>query len=173
MIDFEVRGATSGGYFMNSKKNVIKLYNVMFPLWMFMLFPVAWGVWLIILPGNFIIDSLVLIIGMLAFKIPDKKQFYKKHILKAYGFGWLSDIIGELLALLIVILLKGECTGDELYITCPGLLLSALMIFVFNYFITFKRTDKKIRLGLSVLFAVATAPYTFLVPLDFMWSLVY
>lgn len=158
---------------MNFRKNSVKLYNLMFPLWMLMLFPFAWGVWLIILPGNFIIDSLVLAVGMLALKLPDKKQFYKKHILKAYGFGWLSDIIGEVLALLIVILLKGECTGDELYITLPGLLLSALMIFVFNYFITFKKSDKKIRRRLSVLFAVATAPYTFLVPLDFMWSLVY
>ena len=61
---------------MNFDKNGVKLYNLMFPLWMLMLFPFAWGVWLIILPGNFIIDSLVLAVGMLALKLPDKKQFY-------------------------------------------------------------------------------------------------
>ena len=43
------------------KKGRVKLYNVLFPVWMLMMFP---GMWLIILPGNFIIDSLVLLITM-------------------------------------------------------------------------------------------------------------
>ena len=62
-------------------KNSVKLYNVLFPFWMLLLFP---QMWLVILPGNFIIDSLVLIIGMSALKIADKKQWYKKHILKIF-----------------------------------------------------------------------------------------
>ena len=77
---------------MNNKKNDTKLYNVLFPFWMLLLFP---QVWLIVLPGNFIIDSLVLIMSMLVLKISEKKQFYKRHILKIYGFGMLSDIIGS------------------------------------------------------------------------------
>ena len=55
-------------------KKEIKLYNVLFPLWMLMLFPITW---LIILPGNFIIDSIVLIICMFALKFENKKQMYK------------------------------------------------------------------------------------------------
>ena len=54
--------------------------------------------------------------------------------------------------------------GDELYITLPGLLIAAALIFVFNYFITFRKADKKLRLWMPVIFAVFTAPYTFLTP---------
>ena len=39
--------------------------------WMILLFP---QIWLIVLPGNFIIDSIVLIISMILLKIADKKQ---------------------------------------------------------------------------------------------------
>ena len=59
---------------MSNKKNDIKLYNVLFPFWMLMLFP---QLWLIILPGNFMIDSLVLLISLKLFKICEKKQWYK------------------------------------------------------------------------------------------------
>ena len=45
---------------MQDKKNGIKLYNVLFPFWMLILFPQMW--W-IVLPGNFIIDSAVLLIS--------------------------------------------------------------------------------------------------------------
>ena len=62
---------------MNNKKNDTKLYNVLFPFWMLLLFP---QVWLIVLPGNFIIDSLVLIMSMLVLKISEKKQFYKDRL---------------------------------------------------------------------------------------------
>ena len=48
-------------------KKDVTLYNVLFPLWMLLMFPVMW---LIVLPGNFIIDSIVLIISMLIMKMP-------------------------------------------------------------------------------------------------------
>ena len=103
------------------KKGKTKLYNVLFPVWMLMMFP---GMWLIILPGNFIIDSLVLLITMKILNYADKKMFYKKHI---------------------------------------------LMIFIFNYFITFKKLDKKERLRLSLIFAIITAPYTYLIPTSWIY----
>ena len=77
---------------MNKSKQV-KLYNVFFPIWMLILMPVVW--WAVI-PVNFIIDSAVLIGGMYWLKITEKKQFYKKNILKVFGFGMLADIIGSL-----------------------------------------------------------------------------
>ena len=33
----------------------VRLYNVMFPIWFFFFFPI---VWLLILPVNFLVDSL-------------------------------------------------------------------------------------------------------------------
>lgn len=125
--------------------------------------------WLIVLPGNFIIDSLVLIISMFLLKISDKKQWYKRHILKIFGFGMLSDIIGSSYMLLLAMEFKVGRMCDEFYLTIPALIISVILIFVFNYFITFKNADKALRLKLSIIFAVATAPYTFLVPSSWLY----
>lgn len=147
-------------------KKDIKLYNVLFPLWMLMMFPVTW---LFVLPGNFIIDSLVLFLGMYFLKIFDKKDLYKKSIVKIFAIGIFSDIIGSVYMLLMVIL--ELCTmADEWYVTVPGVVISAVLIFVLNYFITFKNLDKKKRVILSLFFAVITAPYTFLVPSRWLYN---
>lgn len=143
-----------------------KLYNVLFPIWLLWLYPLLW---LIIIPGNFIIDSLVLLLSMYILKINNKKQFYKKSILKVFLFGMLSDIIGTLYLFLMMFVFEIGNMGDELYLTTPGVIVSALMIFIFNYFITFRKINKKERLKLSIIFAVATAPYTFLIPLNWIY----
>lgn len=150
---------------MNNKKNGVRLHNVLFPFWMLLLFP---QVWLIVLPGNFILDSLVLIISMLVLKISDKKQWYKRYILPIYGFGMLSDLMGSAYMLLMVVLEVGVM-GDELYLTVPALIISAVLIFVLNYFVTFKKIDKALRWKLSLIFAIVTAPYTFLVPSSWLY----
>ncbi len=147
-------------------KKDIKLYNVLFPLWMLLLFPVTW---LVVLPGNFIIDSLVLLISMYVFKICEKKEFYKKSILKVFLIGIFSDVIGSLYMLINVFLEVGNM-ADEWYITVPGIIISAVLIFVLNYHITFRNTDKRTRLLLSLIFAIVTAPYTFLVPSRWLYG---
>ena len=150
---------------MGTNRKGVKLYNILFPVWMLILFP---QVWLVVLPGNFIIDSIVLLISMSALKIADKKKWYKSHILKIFAFGMLSDFFGALFLLLAVVLEFSQ-TGDELYFTIPALLLSALCISIFNYFITFKKADKILRHKSSLIFAIATAPYTFLIPLAWIY----
>lgn len=147
-------------------KNNLKLYNVLFPFWILVMFPVAW---LIVIPGNFIIDSLVLVISMAILKITDKKQWYKRYILKIFAFGMLADIIGTSYMLLMVMVFEVGIMGDEPYLTIPGLVISTVMIFVFNYFVTFRGTDKTSRLKLSLIFAVVTAPYTFLIPSSWLY----
>lgn len=147
-------------------KNDTKLYNVLFPFWMLLLFP---QVWAIVLPGNFIIDSLVLIISMYVLKMSEKKRFYKRHILQIYGFGMLSDIIGAAYMFLLMWAFEVGRMGDELYLTIPALIISAALIFVFNYFVTFKKDDKVLRLKLSLIFTIVTAPYTFLVPSSWLY----
>ena len=114
------------------KTSGIKLYNVLFPVWMLLLFP---QVWLIVLPGNFIIDSLVFLISMRVLKITLKKQWYKKHILQIFAFGMLSDLIGAASLLGVMMAFEIGVRGDELYLTVPAMLLSAGMIFVLNYFV--------------------------------------
>lgn len=143
-----------------------KFYNVLFPVWMLILFPLAW---LIVIPGNFIIDSLVLIFSMMILKISEKKLYYKKFILKIFLFGMLADIIGTLFMFVLQFLFELGMMGDELYITIPGLIISSGLIFVFNYFVTFRSLDKKLRLKLSLIFAIATAPYTYLIPTSWIY----
>ena len=151
---------------MKVKKNSVKLYNVLFPFWMLLLFP---QIWLIILPGNFIIDSIVLLISMILLKITDKKQWYKQHIIKIYIFGMLSDFIGAGYLLLLMMVFKVGHMGDELCLTAPAVLISSSLIFILNYFITFKKSNKLLRLKLSLIFALVTAPYTFLIPTNWLY----
>ena len=81
----------------------------------------------------------------------------------------ISYIIGSLLILLLFYIFENVAVGDELYLTCPGILLSMLMIFIFNYFITFKNMNKKLRLQLSIIYSLVTAPYTFLIPIAWIY----
>lgn len=148
------------------RSNTVKLYNAYFPFWILLLFP---QVWLIVLPGNFIIDSLVLIVSLLILKVADKKQWYKQYILKIYAFGMLSDIAGGAFLLLIICGFRLGTMGDELYLTVPALMVSAVLIFVLNYFITFKAIDKPLRRKFSLIFAIVTAPYTFLIPSSWLY----
>ena len=151
---------------MENKNNDIKLYNVLFPFWMLLLFPQMWA---IVLPGNFIIDSLVLIISMFALKMTEKKRFYKRHIFPIWGFGMLSDIIGAAYMFLLMWAFEVGSMGDELYLTIPALIISAALIFVLNYFVTFRKSDKALRLKLALTFAIVTAPYTFLIPSSWLY----
>ncbi|MDO4175388.1 MAG: hypothetical protein Q4D42_11555, partial [Eubacteriales bacterium] len=70
------------------KRNV-RLYNILFPMWMFWLWPTP--VWLIILPANFVIDSLVLLAAMKWKRIADWKNAWRKSIVKVWLLGFLSD----------------------------------------------------------------------------------
>ena len=144
----------------------IKLYNVLFPFWMLLLFPQMWA---IVLPGNFIIDSIVLIISMFALKMTEKKQFYKRHIFQIWGFGMLSDIVGAAYMFLLMWTFEVGSMGDELYLTIPALIISAALIFVLNYFVTFRKSDKALRLKLALIFTIVTAPYTFLIPSSWLY----
>ena len=152
---------------MKNKNSSIKLYNILFPVWFLMLIP---QLGLVILPSNFIIDSLVLMISMYALKLTEKKAFYKQHILKIFLFGMLSDIIGAAYLFLMAFVFELGIMGDELYLTGPALLIAAGMIFVFNYFMTFKKEEKPLRLRLALTFAIVTAPYTFLIPSSWLYG---
>ena len=148
-------------------KQEIRLYNVLFPFWMLLLLP---QLWLIVIPGNFIVDSLVLIAGMFCFRIPSKKSFYKQHIWKIFGFGMLSDILGSAYMLVMMICLQIGGMGDEWYLTLPALAISAVCIFMLNYFVTFKKCHQPMRVKLALIFAILTAPYTVLVPSSWLYG---
>ena len=82
------------------KRNVT-LYNIIMPTWLLLgFFPFLWPV---VLTGNFAIDSLVLYLGMRWIGLEGKKRFYKSHILKVWGCGFLGDLPGAVLMLLPIL----------------------------------------------------------------------
>ncbi len=149
---------------MSSKET--RLYNIFFPIWMILLIPTAW---MVALPINFIVDSIVILISMRAMKIANKKTLYKKSILKVWIFGFIADIIGALCIFGAMYFFKLDIRGDELFLTIPALLISAIFIFIFNYAISFKSYEKGTRLRMAMHLAIFTAPYTFLIPLNWIY----
>ncbi len=149
-----------------SDNKEIRMYNILFPIWALMLIPTAW---LVVLPANFIVDSLVILITMGVIGVAAKRKTYKKSILKVWLFGFLSDIIGAAFLLVTMWILELPNEGDDLYLTVPAILIAAAFIFIFNYFISFKGHDKRTRFKMAFNLAIFTAPYTFLIPLEWIY----
>jgi len=163
-------------------KKTTKLYNLIFPIWFLLFFP---PVVFITLAGNFVIDSLVIIVCFSVFKLVDSesnlKTYYKKSILKVWGFGFLADIIGA--GILFVLGLLGDSLGLSYELTSAinydpfsepiaiiiilgAAVVSALFIFLFNYKYSFKNIikDQALRFKIALTLAIVTAPWTFLLP---------
>lgn len=179
------------------RKGEVRLYNMILPPFMLiMLSPLHL---LISLVGNFIIDSvIVLIISMIIFRKIDG-QLYKKTIPKVWSLGFASDYIGVIYLIFVSLvgyfagaydyhegdnIIRKYLTGANLAFNhsdtssfwavafvASGILVAAICIFLFNYFISFKKTDltKKQKLFSSIMLAVCTAPYTLLLPSDLFY----
>lgn len=148
-------------------KKDVRLYNVLFPVWMLVTMPY---IWYLVIPGNFIIDSLVLVIAMKVLKLEDRMAFYKKHILKVFLLGFLADLLAAVPMWVMVYLDMGGTYGDSPLLTVPGLLIAMGLLYVFNYFVSFKDCEPGLRKKLALTFAIATAPYTFLIPSKWIYG---
>ncbi|MBE6022991.1 MAG: hypothetical protein E7231_07125 [Cellulosilyticum sp.] len=171
------------------KTNSIKLYNLIFPIWLLWIFPLTW---IIILPGNLIIDWLVVTLSMKYLKITDIKEKVNKVILRVYLIGFLSDFIGTLGMFLSLILDFDSNTAfgkwwQEYMVSAVSynafeniysflwvticLLLAALSIYLLNYHISFKKLDITLiqRKKLSLSLAIFTAPYLFYLPTKYFY----
>lgn len=172
------------------KKEKIKLYNVIFPLWMLWLFPQTWFA---ILPANFLVDLLVVVLTMRYLGIPDVKSNAKKVILRTWLCGFAADFVGTLMMFAVNLAdipgntPFGEWWYDELVgplcsnpfesvwaflWTAVCVLAAAGIIYLLNWKFCLKRADmeeiQKKKLALSL--AVFTAPYLFYLPTKwFYW----
>lgn len=155
-------------------KKEVTLYNMIFPLWIFFLFPLAWPV---ILPANFLIDSLVFLIALFVLRIEGKKAHYKKYILRIWGYGFLADIIGA--ALLAFFLFFGYFEKHyyaynpladipSFLIVTLGVVLAGVCIFFFNYHkvLADMEEDARTRKIIALILALLTAPYTMYLPTE-------
>lgn len=76
---------------MDKNNKYIKLYDVIFPIWLLWVLPQAW---LVVFPANLLINFLVLVLAMKIIKIQNIWQKIKPIILKITAFGLLADLIG-------------------------------------------------------------------------------
>ena len=148
-------------------KKEVRLYNVLFPVWMLMTLPVIW--WIVI-PGNFLIDSLVLTMAMKVLKIENRWAFYRAHIIPVFLLGFTADLLASAPMWLGMYLELGGPLADSPVITVPGVLLAGVLIYGFDYAVSFRRLDNPLRRKLALIFAVATAPYTYLIPSGWLYG---
>jgi hypothetical protein len=158
----------------------------MFPLWFVLVFPMTW---LIIMPVNFIIDTIILIIGLKCFKINEVYETYKKVVLKVWIFGFLVDIIGSGVIFLLQFLQNEK--ENSLYAAVTNhvawnpfynfsssvtviiaICISILLLYLFNFKISFKKVglEKKKAKKLAVLVAIFTAPWMLMVPTHILYN---
>lgn len=168
----------------------VKLYNVIFPIWVIMFFP---PIILITMIGNFIIDSLVVIICFYAFKLANEQRklgsFYMHSIWKVWIFGFIADIIGAVFLFTIGLLddfqfmnLPNDLINGIFYdpfsdplavlVILISILISGAFIFLFNYKLIFREQieDQKLRLKVALTIAIVTMPWTFLVPTKWFYQ---
>lgn len=155
----------------------IKFYEIVFPVWLLFIFPLCWFV---VIPIYFALCSLVIVLGMFCLKVDNKKVFYKKHIIKSFIICFLSSLFGGLLLFVTQFFEKNEIVDEFLSVplstnpydnfwsllyTFFAVVLSGVLIYIFNMLITFrKEKSKKFKRVFSLVLAVLTAPYLFLVP---------
>ncbi|WP_250278351.1 hypothetical protein [[Clostridium] colinum] len=163
-------------------KNII-LYNLIFPFWLMLIFPP------ILIPtaiGNFIVDSIVVLLAMKFLKVEDIFKNYKISIYKVWIFGFISDIIGGIFMILgYSINVSPESkyrdfvykfTSNVFYnpfdnifsftyvVIC--MIISSIFIYVYNTKITLTETNlsNKQKKIVSLALAIITCPYLFLLP---------
>ena len=158
------------------KDNSVRLYNVMFPIWFLFFFPVLW---LVMLPVNFGVDSLVLMLSAKRQGVADRKALWKKHILPVWGIGFLSDLLGAGLLFGFYILIAETplvyTWMNPIYfpgatiMAIPGVILAGWLIYILNKKLTFRKStlDAAVIHKLCLHLALWTAPYTMLIPLYF------
>lgn len=158
------------------KKDVFA-HNIIFPASMLyfgaMLFP---ALLFILLPANFLADSVMLLLLFHLMKLPRKASLYKKMILKTWGFGFLADLIASTAMYIISSgerfpfevygsTLPWKNPGGFLFITA-GILLAGLLIYLFQQKVVLEdvaleeRQKHRLALGMAVL----TAPYLMYLP---------
>ena len=157
-----------------------RLYNVILPIWMLLLFP---QVWLIVIPGNLIVDMAVLLLALAALRHAGKGAVVRQLWWKLWLLGFAADAVGVawmFLGVLLYIPLGSLWESTVGHIahnafshpaaflwTLAGVALAGACIYLF---------DRRAMRGCSLLtprerhvialaLAVVTAPWLFFIPM--------
>lgn len=166
------------------RNNNIKLYNLIFPIWLLWLIPITW---IVVLPANFLIDLIVVVLIMKYLKVSDIKIKAKSVIFKVWIFGFIADFIGTAAMFLANIINFNYETelGKWWYINISSavsynpfesiyallwvtvcMIITSFFIYLFNYKFCLKKSnlDSKQKKKLALSLAIFTAPYLFYIP---------
>lgn len=158
-------------------KNGIRLYNVMFPVWMLVWFP-SW-LWMLLIPVNYLIDRLILRWSLSGSE--DRDRFCRRHCWKICLAGFLADFIGSLLLFALYMLFSSGEFGKALAFnafsdlaaflaTVLAILLSGALIFLLDrWILTRVGLDAAAAKRAALRLAVFTAPYLFLIPVGLIY----
>ena len=174
---------------MNKKS--VKLYNLIFPVWVVWLFPITW---IAIVPANILVDFLVTLLALKLIKIEKPMEVIKKSLAKTVALGFVADIIATAVLMILTFGINGTRNNiakwfydnisipilNDYYETPWGILVMVLavvfagyLVYIFNRKFSFRYTDlsesqiKKVSLTLAIL----TAPYLFLISTNVFYNL--
>ncbi len=160
-------------------KQQTRLYNVILPIWLLLLFP---QLLVFVSPGNLIVDCLVLLVTLAALKHAGKKAVLKQLWWKFWLLGFAADaagIVWMLLGWLLSIPFEDWWTDNLRFIlynpfvhplsflwTLTGVAIAGVCIYFFD-----KRAMKSCELLtgreqriIAAVMAVVTAPWLFFLP---------
>lgn len=162
------------------KKKNTTLYNIIFPIWLLWLFPMAW---IVVLPLNFLIDSFVVSMTMKYLKLENISAQVKSVIFRVWIFGFIADFIGtafmfipsffnfHLYQLVYNVNLNPFKSPISFLWVTMCLFITAFLIYIFNYKFCLNKLNvekaQKKKIALSL--AIFTAPYLFYFPSEIFY----
>ena len=156
-----------------------RLYNVIFPIWMLFLFP---QIWLIALPGNLLIDCVVVLLTLLVLKHTQKWAVLKKIWWKIWLLGFAADFVGVAVLWPAVSLISAvsenirpliepmlyNCWKSPLALlwTAAAVALSGVCIYFFDKWALHScaHLSPRERHIVALTLAIVTAPWMFFIP---------
>ena len=170
-------------------KKDTKLYNMIMPIWLLVIFTFTW---VVILPLNYLIDTLVLKLTMKKLNVEKRKEIYKMTILKTWIYGFLGDFIGAAVILVVswglydivnletafgavveqmsMVMLNPFDNVFSFSIALIAIIVASYFIYLFNYRFALKKAfeegyiDESTKKKIAISMAVFTAPYVFFLP---------
>ena len=168
----------------NSRNREVRLYNILFPIWLLIFLPSY--LWFLLIPANYLIDALVLWLSLRK-TAPLSYNDALKKTWKIYLAGFAADLAGALFLLLISSLDLNDWWWKNMQysvmwnpfssvlgfiVTLVGIIISATLIYFIDKRILSKMDivpqDQISRVAMN--FAVFTAPYLFLFPSNLLYK---